>query len=172
MENIIKENVIDVVEDVKRQCVEIQCNSNAAGEKLVTYLRNSLQDGVIREIRYLFGTRDFEVETYTKEQTRELYRVINGILENKASVSHAFLDTVLNIGGDIAKTAISGKQNASVQKEQAKYAAQASVAQAQADAQASIEKANLASSNKMLYIGIGVGILVVGICILFIFRKK
>mgnify|MGYP003491008498 CR=1 FL=1 len=79
MADIIKNNVVDCIEDVKRQCVEIQCNGNVAGEEVVAYLKSVLPDGVIKNIEYTFGTRDFEVETYTAAQTKELNAAINKI---------------------------------------------------------------------------------------------
>lgn len=166
MADIIKNNVVDCIEDVKRQCVEIQCNGNVAGEEVVAYLKSLLPDGVIKNIEYTFGTRDFEVETYTAAQTKELNAAINKILDQNNAVSN--FDPTLILSGitsvlDTAKDSIVGvwdSKNA------------ASVEKSRIEAELALELAkNREKSKKMpLYIGIGVGALALIIVIAVILK--
>ena len=162
--DLIKDNVIDVIEDSKRQCVEFQCQSNKSGKEVIEYLRSTLPEGVIKEVRCLFDTRDFEIETYTKKQTSELYKSVNDVLTGK--VSHSILTDVLGVAKDFGTTVIGGKQQTGVDKEKAKYESEAAIAKANADAQARVAE----SKNKVIIYGIGGALLIVA-AILFVVLK-
>lgn len=165
--DLIKNNVIDVVEDSKRQCVEFQCQSNKSGKEVIEYLRSTLPEGVIKEVRYLFGTRDFEIETYTKKQTSELYKSVNDVLTGKVSHFASAIMEGLTMVKDFGTTVIGGKQQASVEKEKAKYEAEAAIAKANADAQVRA----LETKNKVIYFGVGGALLIVAAILFVVFKK-
>lgn len=94
MVDLIKRTVTDCILDKKRRVVEVQTNSNLSGKELSEALQQKTPD-IIKNIRYTFGTRDFEVETFSASEADNLYNAINGLLTGKIDSSNAVVESIL-----------------------------------------------------------------------------
>ena len=160
MQKIIKKNVVDRILDKKRSVVEVQCTGNVAGKEFVDAIKKVVPSSLIKEVRYLFGTTDLEIEMVNAKDAESLYQSINAVMEGKTSNFkwEEFLTTTIGKVGDT----VGGIFNS-------KYASQSAQAQAQAEAAA---KAAEAQGKNILYIALGAGVLVLVVIAAIIFKNK
>lgn len=160
MQKIIKKNVVDCILDKKRSVVEVQCTGNVAGREFFAAIKKTVPSNLIKEVRYLFGTTDLEIEMVNSKDAESLYQSINAVMEGKTSNFdlQSFLGSTINTVGNT----VGGIFNS-------KYASQSAQAKAQAEAAAEVAKAQ---GKNILYIALGVGVLVLIVIAAIIFKNK
>lgn len=160
MQKIIKKNVVDCILDKKRSVVEVQCTGNVAGREFVDAIKKTVPSNLIKEVRYLFGTTDLEIEMVNSKDAESLYQSINAVMEGKTSNFEwqTFLESTINTVGNT----VGGIFNS-------KYTSQSAQAKAQAEAAA---KAAEAQGKNILYIALGAGVLVLIVIAAIIFKNR
>lgn len=167
MQEIIKKNVTDCILDKKRAVVEVQTNGNASGKEFVKAIESILPSEAVKEIRYIFGTRDIEIEMVNSAAAEELYKSIDGVLNGKTSNFDplTLVSAITGILGGVQDTVSGVFKN--------KYDSQSAtqIAIAQAEAQAAIEREK-AKTRTGLYIGVGIVVVILIVSVLLILKKR